>query len=169
MDHERLDQCPGNGACHRRGLGRLAPVFLTLALALGACEGGDPFTPESVPPLDTDGGTSGGGGVGDSTNAQLVVGIWELTIVTFLMDDVLTERTVWEFGPDLNCQQTIYSTLGSEGFERVTRNYCTYLVVNFDVVIRFDDTLEEVTFPFDIAAFDPDRLILDGLEYTRIG
>jgi len=98
-----------------------------------------------------------------------VVGIWEVTIVTPLVDDILTERTVWEFGADLNCQQTIYSTLGSEGFTRVTRNYCTYLVVNFDIVVLFDDTLQEVTFPFDFADFDPDRLILDGFEYTRIG
>jgi hypothetical protein len=169
MDHERWSQRPGNRPRDRRGLARLAPALLTLALALGGCEGGDPFTPEFVPPLDTDGGTSGGGGGDDSTNAQLVVGIWEVTIVTPLMDDILTERTVWEFGADLNCQQTIYSTLGSEGFTRVTRNYCTYLVVNFDIVVLFDDTLQVVTFPFDFAAFDPDRLILDGFEYTRIG
>ena len=167
MDHERWNQRPDNGPRHRRRLAWLAPLFLTLAL--GACEGGDPFTPEHIPPLDTDGGTSGGGTVGDSTDAQLVVGIWELTIVTFLVDDVLTERTVWEFGADLNCQQTIFSTLGSEGFTRVTRNYCTYLVVNFDIVVLFDDTLQEVTFPFDFAGFDPNRLILDGFEYTRIG
>ncbi|HET9295098.1 MAG TPA: hypothetical protein VFO06_12450 [Gemmatimonadales bacterium] len=169
MDFQRRSQRPGNKPRDRRGLAGLAPVFLTLALALGACEGGDPFTPAFVPPLDQDGATSGGGGGDDSTNAQLVVGIWEVTIVTPLMDDILTERTVWEFGADLNCQQTIYSTLGSEGSTRVTRNYCTYQVVNFDIVVLFDDTLQEVTFPFDFAAFDPDRLILDGFEYTRIG
>ena len=138
-------------------------------LALAACEGGDPFTPDFIPPLDNDGGTSGDGGGDDSTNAALVVGIWEVTVITELPEDVLTERTVWEFGADLNCQQTIYSTLGSEGFTRVTRNYCSYLVVNFDIVVLFDDTLEEVSFPFDFADFDSDRLILDGLEYTRIG
>lgn len=169
MDHERWSQRPDNRSRYRRGLARLASVFLTLALGIGACEGGNPFTPDFIPPLDNDGGTTGGGGGDDSTNAALVVGIWEVTVITELPDDILTERTVWEFGADLNCQQTIYSTLGSEGFTRVTRNYCTYLVVNFDIVVLFDGALEEVTFPFDFADFDPDRLILDGFEYTRIG
>jgi hypothetical protein len=169
MDYQRRSQRPDNRPRDRGGRVRLAPFLLTFALALGACEGGDPFTPDTVPPFDPNGGTSGGPGGDDSTNAQLVVGIWEVTFVTPLMDDILTERTVWEFGADLNCQQTIYSTLGSEGFTRVTRNYCTYQVVNFDIVVLFDGALEPVTFPFDFAAFDPDRLILDGFEYTRIG
>lgn len=81
--------------------------------------------------------------------------------------DVQTWTTIWRFGSDGGCQQTVETESLVEGFPRTTERACTYLTSVGTITIAYAGG-GSLTFDYFFASFSPDRLVLDGFEYERI-
>ncbi len=55
----------------------------------------------------------------------------------------------------------------AEGFPRTSERPCTFVAGDFVVTVSFTGA-GTLAFDYTFAAFSPDRLVLDGLEYQRI-
>lgn len=142
-------------------------VLATLTLLLGACSA-ETMTPTTDgPPIDFPTGVSGGGQV---NTASAVVGNWRRFDVLSADDsaDVISQTTEWAFDSAGACQRTITTFDAVEGFPRSTRRDCTWETGVQEITLHWSDG-EVNTFSLTFAAFDPDRMVLDGLEYQRIG
>jgi hypothetical protein len=128
-------------------------------LALGACnQEGSLFETERTS------GQAGGG-----TNTLVVVGNWETTLIFTVEDDIQTVTTRWEFNAaGLTCRfnQVVESLL--EGFPRFETRPCTWATANGVLTVTFTDNGEVLPMRYDFAAFDPNRLVLDDIEYHRV-
>lgn len=127
-----------------------------LCLTLAGCGGeGGLFAPGRNP------GVSGGGG-GDA-----LVGRWETTLVLDVPPDFQTWTTMWTFRSDRTChyRQTVVSVL--EGGARVKERDCEWRTANTVITVTWADTGAEEGLPFSFAALDPNRLLLQGIEYRR--
>ena len=136
-----------------RGLGAL------MLLALGACnQEGNLFETDRLT------GVSGGG-----NNTPAVLGVWETTIIVTVEGDLQNWTTRWEFNaPGLTCRftQTIESLV--EGFPRIDTRPCTWSTSNGILTVVFSDNGEVMTMPYEFAGLDPNRLVLDDIEYHRV-
>lgn len=130
-----------------------------MLLALGACnQEGSLFETDRI---------SGQGGGG--TNSPAVVGVWETTIIITVETDIQNWTTRWEFNAaGLTCRfnQTVESLL--EGFPRFETRPCTWRTANGVLTVTFTDNGEVLPMRYDFAAFDPNRLVLDDIEYHRV-
>lgn len=111
----------------------------------------------------------GGGQTGGTTVASALLGTWRNVWVVFLDTDVQTWTTVWTFRSDNTCM--IDKTLRSLALEfpQVTIRPCRYAILSTDLGITWTDAAGgTATVPFSFAAFSPDRLVLEGLEYERL-
>ena len=169
MANQRWSERDGDGA--RRGGRRrclaLARVLI-LAAALGAlgCDQPEPTAPEIIATPDFPSGSTGGGS-GEADDATLQ-GEWERFDVFETEFDIVTTRTHWRFSADGTCRRTITTFSVAEGFPRTTSRDCTWSTGVLEVTITFFGAAP-ATFDLAFAGFDPDRLILDGFEYRRIG
>ena len=132
---------------------------VALVLVLGACnqEG-------SLFENDRPSGVSGGG-----NNTVAVVGTWETTIIVTVEGDLQNWTTRWEFeATGLECRftQTIESLV--EGFPRIETRPCTWTTANGIVTVTFTDNGEVLPMRYDFAGLDPNRLVLDDIEYHRV-
>jgi len=141
-------------------------VLLALTLTLGACEGGSPFTPDTLP---GPGGGNGGTSVGDGNAAVRILGTWEATIITFLpANDFVTERTTWIYRADTTCLRVVESEQFSEGIMRTTIRGCTYTLGQGIVRVLYDGATLPTLYPFSFPINDTNRLVLSGITYERI-
>ena len=145
-----------------RGGARGRGLVLLAALTLAACSG-DATGPRTDRPGGFGSGTSTSGG-GESS----LVGVWRNVSVVQVPGDLQTWTTTWQFGDGGTCRRTMVTESLAEGFPRTTDRACTWTVSGSEITIAF---LEggTLTFEFSFAGFSPDRLVLDGFEYQRIG
>jgi hypothetical protein len=111
-------------------------------------------------------GVSGGSSV---NAAEALIGSWQRFDV-FTADssgDIVTQTTTWLFDPSGTCQRTITTFSAVEGIPRGTTRDCTWTLGLQSITLAFSDGSSN-TFTLTFAAFDPDRLVLDGLEYRRL-
>jgi hypothetical protein len=133
-----------------------------LILLLAACNG-DPTAPRmGAPGGGTDSGASDGGGGGSA-----LVGTWQTALVIEVPGDLQTWTTTWRFDAEGTCRQTLVTESLAEGFPRTTERACTWTTGSGEVTISFVGGGTQ-TLDFSFAAFDPDRLVLDGFEYQRL-
>ena len=150
-----------------RGIWRLG-VMLSLATVSGC--GGDLRDPVGLVPFDTSGGfVGGGGGGGGNGGAAVLVGSWSATFITRLMNDVQSQVTTWSFQASGSCNRTVAVTSVLEGRTLTTSLPCTWRTNSTDISIMFGGNVGSVTFRWSLADFSPDRLLLDGVTYARIG
>lgn len=152
---------------HRpRRAGRLAGLGLALILA-ASCTA-EYRDPTGVGPNPPDIGQGGGGGGGGGPEAgSVLVGKWTAEVVFLLPADVQRRTTIWIFRPDGTCERTVETFSTLEDRTLVDRVDCAWDPAASTVSIVFDDHPGAVTFSWGLAAFSPDRLVLDGLEYAR--
>ncbi len=148
----------------RRRPFRLAGLLLTLLVA--ACSAGEPTAFEPSQPFNPFGpARSGSDGTGTSNSD--IVGTWERTDIFSAGGDILTQTTTWEFDSGGFCVRTIESLSALEGIPRTTERSCTWSLSSAEITITLGGSTPAV-FDVGFAAFDPNRLLLDGYEYARI-
>jgi hypothetical protein len=150
----------GQRARHRGGWGRRRHLVLLLLGLSGACGGERSL----FAPVDRVTGTGGR----DSGDARLV-GEWETILLVDVPGDRQTWTTTWVFRDDLTCRFTRSILSIAEGVPRVTIRTCTWRTANATVLVTYTDPLGTVsTLPYDFVSFDPNRLLLEGIEYRRV-
>jgi len=117
----------------------------------------NPFAPETVQ----------GGGTTPGTTATLV-GDWRTVLYVEVVDDVQTWTTTWRFQADGGCvfTRTVRSVL--EDVTRTTVRSCHWTAANAVITVTYDDGTRSLL-PFAFAQLDRNRLVLEGIEYARIG
>ena len=144
-------------------------LILVLTLVLAACEGAvrDPVG------LGTgDGGgivIGGGGGGGGGGASGPLLGSWETTFVIQTSNDIQTHTVRWSFSSNGSCGRVveIYSVLEDQTLTTTTD--CTFRSGSGQVAVTYEGRSTAVTFSWTLENFSPDRLILDGVIYDRIG
>ena len=104
---------------------------------------------------------------GTGSGSAALVGDWQVMTVIPIGGDVQTSTVVWHFGAGGDCRQSTTTLLVSEGIPRTTARDCTWVSGLNAVTVTFPGSLP-VTFAVAFAAFSADRLLLDGLEYSRV-
>ena len=165
MAHQRCRQ-RNSDAGRRTGRRCLVGILATLTLLLAACSAETTTPTTDGPPIPFPKGMSGGSQV-DAASA--VVGSWRRFDVLSAddSDDIVTQTTEWAFDSVGGCQRTITTLDAVEGIPRVNRRDCTWETGVQEITLHWSDG-EVTTFSLTFAAFDPDRMVLDGLEYQRI-
>jgi hypothetical protein len=160
MAEQRWSERRGDRA---RRAGRLGRLGLALTLLLSAGCGGTPVEPVVVGAREPQPGISG-----ERDSSTSLVGEWRAVLVFDVAADVQTQTIVWQFGTDRSCRRTITVSSVVEGIPRTTVRDCVFGTEGATLVITWADTGEPVRFAFGFAGFSPDRLVLDGIEYTRL-
>ncbi len=136
-------------------------------MVLAACSSPETTAPsQQAPPLDFPAGSSGGGQVNETS---ALVGTWQRFDVFSpdSGDDLVTQTTQWQFDAAGGCQRVITTTSAVEGIPRTTIRDCTFTLGVQEITLSWSDGAVQ-TFTLTFAAFDPDRLVLDGFEYQRL-
>jgi hypothetical protein len=107
-------------------------------------------------------------GTGTSGSTSSLVGTWEVTLIVTVAEDIQTWTTRWEFRADRTCtwRQRVVSAL--EGIPREELRTCEWVDANGEITVTWDDTGGVDIMEYSFAAFDRDRLLLQGVEYQRI-
>lgn len=169
MAHQRRSERDRDG--HGSGGGRRCLVhahalLLTLLLGIAGCDAPSPTAPQQDGTIDFPSGISGGGN-GQTTEVDALVGLWERFDAAVFETDVVTITTRWAFEGGGSCRRTITTFSAAEGFPRTTARDCTYDIGPLEITITFSDG-EQGTFSLSFPGFDPDRMLLDGAEYRRV-
>ena len=135
-------------------------------MALAACSA-ETTAPGAGAGLPFGEGTTGGGS-GTGTITSPVVGEWERFQAIVVDGDIVTTTIHWVFDADGSCARSITTFSANEGIPRTQLRSCTWRPGTAEITIRLG-TDPENTFPLEFPGFDPDRMLLDGLEYRRIG
>jgi hypothetical protein len=108
-------------------------------------------------------------GRGRAAGTSPVVGTWQTTIVLFVAGDLQEWVTRWRFDKDRRCgfERTTFSFV--EGIPRTVARSCTYRDLGTVVEVRYDRTGDIQQLPYRFPDFSNRRLILEGVEYERIG
>lgn len=142
-------------------------AVVALALLLAACDAA-PTAPGADGVLPFGEGASGtGGGNGPETSSGTIVGEWERFEAIAFDGDLVTTATHWLFDADGTCVRVITTTSAIEGIPRTQIRECTWRIGPAEITLRLG-TDAEATFSLAFGGFDPNRLVLDGLEYQRV-
>ena len=114
------------------------------------------------------GGGGGGGAQAGGTGSTPLVGTWQVVILVPVAGDLQRWTTTWRFDAAGGCRQTVVTESLAEGIPRTIERECTYRTNVSEVAITYRSGAS-VTFAFSFAGFSPDRLVLDGSEYQRLG
>lgn len=117
---------------------------------------GNLFAPDRVP------GQNGGGG-----SSPGLIGEWEVILLIAVEDDLQNWTTRWLFGLNQACRFTQITESLVEGFPRTEIRPCTWTTANGILTVRFTDNGEVLPMEYDFAGLDPNRLVLDDIEYHR--
>lgn len=128
-----------------------------LVFSLACNTEGNLFAPDRIP------GVSGGGG-----NAPGVIGEWETILLISVEGDLQNWTTRWLFGLNQACRFTQVTESLVEGFPRTEIRPCTWTTSNGILTVTFTDNGEVLPMEYDFAGLDPNRLVLDGIEYHRL-
>lgn len=107
-----------------------------------------------------------GGATGSGTAA--LVGEWRTVLWIDAGVDVQTWTTIWRFQADGACllTRTVRSTL--EDVTRTTVRPCRWTAANAVITATYEDGTASLL-PFSFARLDRNRLLLEGIEYARLG
>lgn len=136
-----------------------------MLLAAG-CASPDATAPTpGQPPLEFPVGSSGGSQT-DASSA--LIGSWRRfdVLTADNSTDIVTQTTEWRFDATSSCTRTITTFDAVEGIPRGSSRSCTWELGLQAITLTFGDGSVN-TFSLTFAAFDPDRLVLDGFEYQR--
>lgn len=75
--------------------------------------------------------------------------------------------TTWRFDADGTCHFTRESLSAVEGIPRIVELPCVWSTANGRVQVTFDPGGSD-EFPYERPAGDPNRLVLDDIEYLRV-
>ncbi len=169
MADERPCQRAGDGARRPARRTRLALHALTALLLLGAACDSQPTAPEleGTLPFGEGAAGNGSGGNGPEGPSGTIVGEWERFEAVAFDGDIVTTTIHWLFDADGTCVRVITSMSANEGIPRSRIRECTWRLGPAEITLRLG-TDDEATFSLGFGGFDPDRLILDGLEYQRL-
>jgi hypothetical protein len=106
------------------------------------------------------------GATGSGTAA--LVGEWRTVLFVDIGVDVQTWTTTWRFQADGVCSMTrvVRSTL--EDQTRTTVRPCRWTAANAAITAIYDDGTVSLL-PFSFPRLDRNRLLLEGIEYARLG
>jgi hypothetical protein len=98
-----------------------------------------------------------------------VIGAWRVVLIISVSADLQQWETEWRFGADRRCRfdRTTFSVV--EGIRRTVTRSCSYIDRGDALEVRYDETGNTERLPYQFPAFDRNRLILEGVEYERIG
>ncbi len=107
-----------------------------------------------------------GQGGGGSLNPTLF-GEWEAVILIEAPPDIQTWTTRWRFDGDRTCRfrQVVVSAL--EGTTREKTRDCTWRDVNATIALVWQDSGVGEVLPYSFPSLNPNRLLLQGIEYRR--
>ena len=145
-------------------------MLLALTLVLGACEGAvrDPVGLGSGDGGGIVVGGGGGGGGGGGASGPLV-GSWETTFVIQTSTDIQRHTVTWTFSSNGSCGRVIQIYSVQADRTLTTSTDCTFRSGGGQVAVTYAGRSSAVTFSWTLENFSPDRLILDGVTYDRIG
>lgn len=134
---------------------------MALIAGLAIACGGEPRDP-----LGLDDG--GGGSTGRSNRPSPLIGDWQVVLLVHTDLDVQQWRTRWTFGSDLRChfERTTFSFV--EGISRTVKRDGTFVDRGGEAAVTFTDRTT-ATLPYSVPPDSPRHLIIEGLEYERIG
>jgi hypothetical protein len=106
---------------------------------------------------------------GRSSSASPVVGAWQVTLLVSVQADLQEWTTRWQFDADRRCafRRTTFSAV--EGVRRTVERECTWVDRGGVLEVRYSDTGHTDRLPYSVPAFDTRRLVLEGVEYQRVG
>jgi hypothetical protein len=147
----------------------LRTLLLFLTLILAGCEGAlrDP-----VGLGGGDGGgvvTGGGGGGGGGGATGPLVGSWETTFVVQTSSDIQRHTVRWSFRSNGTCGRAVEIYSVFEDRTLTSSVSCTFQSGGGQVAITYEGRSSDVNFSWTLENFSPDRLILDGVVYDRVG
>lgn len=133
-------------------------LALALLLTVACTAERSLFAPEADP-----------AGSGAPFRDPALVGTWQVTLLVDAGGDLQTWTTRWRFAADGSCEftRTIRSVL--EGLDRITARPCRWTTANARVTVVYTADGSAAQLPYAFAALDPDRLVLEGVEYARSG
>lgn len=135
-------------------------VALALALILGsACDGS-----ARVPT-----------GLGDrpeqpaqSQSPSRLIGVWRSGAVVD-STGFQTQTTTWQFNADRTCSLLTTSGFSAAGTPTTTQRGCTYADRGTTVAVTFTDNGAVVTIAYQFPDPDFTRLVLNGVEFQKVG
>ena len=132
---------------------------MALLLMLGACnQEGSLFENDRM-----------SGVAGSGNNSLAVVGTWETTIIISVEGDLQNWTTRWEFdAAGRTCRYTQTTESLVEGFPRIKTRPCTWTTANGIVTVTYTDNGEVLAMTYEFASLDPNRLVLQDIEYHRV-
>jgi hypothetical protein len=97
------------------------------------------------------------------------VGSWETDFVIQTSNDVQRHTVTWTFSASGSCRRVveIYSVLEDRTLTSAVN--CSFRSGGGQVDITYEGRSSAVTFGWTLEHFSPDRLILDGVTYDRVG
>jgi hypothetical protein len=110
------------------------------------------------------GGGFGGGGMGMSGS---LVGVWQNVFLVSVANDVQRITTTLQLSPDGSCLKRVETFSFAEGFPRITQQVCRWELSGTTLLMDFGGGF--TPFMVSFQSFDPNRLVVDGIVYTRIG
>lgn len=128
--------------------------------ALAGCDNGD------WGPLGQDPAVAGGG---RGLLASGVVGTWQNVLVFDVPPDFTRTTTTWRFTAGGGCQRVTETFSLIEGVPRSTVRDCTYTVEAAGLLVTYAGATQPVRLAAQFSGFAPDRLLLDGFEFLRVG
>lgn len=141
---------------------------MAMLLLAAACDS-EPSAPdlEGTLPFGEGAAGTGSGGNGPASSSGTVVGEWERFEAVAVDGDIITTTIHWLFDADGTCVRVITSMSANEGIPRSQIRECTWRLGPAEITLQLG-TDAEATFRLEFGGFDPNRLILDGLEYQRV-
>ena len=134
-------------------------VGLGLLLVMAACGGERSlFAPDHQP-----------AGSGIPGRDPAVMGTWQVVLLISAETDLQTWTTTWQFAADGTCRFSRVIRSALEGQDRITVRPCSWRTANATIIVTYTDDATTALLPYRLAAFDPDRLVLEGVEYARVG
>jgi hypothetical protein len=108
------------------------------------------------------------GGSGRPVRDPAVVGTWQAVLLISVETDLQTWTTTWRFDADGRCLFTRVVRSVLEGVDRTTALACTWRTANASIAVTYTDWATTAELPYTFASSDPDRLVLEGVEYSRV-
>lgn len=107
-----------------------------------------------------------------SDAAAPLIGAWRVVILIQVQYgfgyDLQQWTTTWQFNRESSCRFTRTTFSFVEGITRTVVRDCTFTATGSLLRVTFTETGITQELPYSFPAFNPDRLMLEGVEYQRV-
>ncbi len=117
-------------------------------------------------PLGISDGDSGSSG--RSSRPSPLIGTWQVVLLVETGSDVQRWQTRWSFSADGRCQFERTTQSLAEGISRTVKRECVYIDRGQEAAVTFSDRTT-ATLPYSVPLNSTRLLIIEGLQYERIG